>query len=419
MGACTEEPWPPFRDNQFMRKAAVFALALALGVALAVAAIVGTISRRDRDGLPVADLFQVEPVPNDPTSPIDDQLQYMLEILGGERQFTEADVASRFAPEFTEQFPADELNQLIGADLAAHGTISFVRVWDRQPQTVDQPEGVRVLGAAENGTPMEIVLFLGDDDRVVGLNYAPVDQSELRRVPAWESALILVAGSVLLAGAAAAWRYRAAAEAWTLWAASIATLAGLLILSDARAAYTVGRALPSLVVVFGVVLLAGPNAGRRGRWVMMVAVAAAAVAALAPFVRDSSLVGHPTVVGAIADSETAYRALFTTSAGLTLLAMVGAVALNIGRMREASAQMRSAPQFAVAIATVWGLAAAGSALDFATTDAVVANGPLRVVTLAALALLGAVVILRLFVTRWDRVELAALVVDLESRAGDL
>ena len=315
MRVCTEERSPLVRDNHLMRHTRRFALALALAVVLAVAAVAGTISSRDRDGLSVGELLRLEPVPADPSSPVDGHLQFAVELFGGSRQFTEADLTDRFTPRWAEEFTADSLNSSTDALFAEVGTISFVRVSERLPQLV------RLLSVAENGTPAEALVEVADSGRIEGLTLG-FPQSP-PRLPAWESTLILLAGWVLIVAAAAAWRLNALDEAWTLLATSIPALSGVLVLSDSGLAYTAGRAVPTLVLVFAVALLIGPKPGRLKRWVLAASVAAALAAALAPSVRDSLLIGHPTVVGAFTNSETVYRVLLASSAGLTVVAMGG------------------------------------------------------------------------------------------------
>ena len=409
---CAEELALLVRDNPVMRHSGRFILALVLAVVLAVAAVVGTIALRDRDGLPVGELLRVEPVSADSSSLLGDHLKFVSVILGGTRRFTEADLAGRFTPNFGDGLTVDDLNLATDALFADGGTIRFVRVRERQT------EGVRVLSVAEDGIPLHVVLVVDEDGRIDGLTIEG-DPGHPLRLPAWESTLILLAGWVLIAAAAAAWRYRAAAEAWTLLAASIPALAGVVVLSNSSAAYTAGRAIPSLVLVFAVALLIGPKADRRKLWVLAGAVAAAFIGALAPLVRDSLLIGHPTVVGAFTNDETVYRVLLTSSAGFTFLAMGGVAAVNIGRIGRVGRKMRPALWFASSIAAVWAIAALGTAFDYSTGDGTLANGPFKAVTWSALAVVPALVILRLVISSWDRPELATLVIDLESEDADL
>ena len=155
------------------------------------------------------------------------------------------------------------------------------------------------------------------------------------------------------------------------------------------------------------------------RWVVATAVAAAVVGALAPFVRDSLLIGHPAVVGAFTDNETVYRVLLTSSAGLTGLAMGGVAAVNIGRIGRDSGKMRPALWVATSIAAIWAIAAFGATVDYSAGDGTLANGPFKAIIWSALAVVSAVVIFRLVSSRWDRPELAALVIDLEGEGADL
>lgn len=390
----TEELGRLVRDNRLMRRTVRFALALALGVALLVAAVAGTISHGYRDGLPVNELLRIEPVPADPTSPLDDQLRFASEFFAGTRRITEADLASRFGEIFAD-IGASGLNSGLDEVTADRGAVSFVRVLERDLN------GVRFLGVAENGTPLEGLVVLGADGRFVGfgLDAAPAHP---RRLPPWESALILLAGSALIVVAGAAWNYRAATEAWTLLAASISTLAGVAVLSDSGALYTVGRAIPSLAVIFAAALLLGPNAGRPKGMVVAMAVAAAAAGALAPFVRDSSLIGHPTL--ALADNETTYRVLLASSAGLAAVAMGGVAAVNIGRIGRASEKVRPALWAAASVAAAWAIAALGIAIDSSAGHGTLASGLFTAVTWSALALVPVVVMFRLLISKWDEVD---------------
>ena len=359
----------------------------------------------------MGELLRLEAVPADPLSPVDGHVQFAVELFGGTRRFTEADLTDRFTPRWAEEFTAEGLNSSTDALFADVGTISFVRVSERQPQLV------RLLSVAENGTPAQALVETADSGRIEGLTLG-FPQSP-PRLPAWESTLTLLAGWVLLAGAAAAWRYRAVAEAWTLLVASLPALAGVLVLSNSNLAYTAGRVIPSLVLVFAVALLVGPTAGRPKLWVLATAVAAAGVGALAPFVRDSLLVGHPTVVGAFTNSETGYRVLLASSAGLTVLAIGGVAAVNISRIGRASGQLRPALWVGTSIAAIWAVAAFGAAVDFSGGDGTLASGPFTAIVWGALVGVPPAVIFRLVSSRWDRPELATLVIDLESEGADL
>ncbi|MGI9599260.1 MAG: sensor histidine kinase [Acidimicrobiales bacterium] len=402
-----------------MRRSGSFALALAFGIALAVAAVAGTVSRQDEPGLPVGELLRLEAVPGQVSTPLDDQVQYLSEALGGTRRVTADEYEERFGPEFAPQFfeseqedPADSLNRTFDALFADGGTIGFVRVRERQPGYV------RILAAAEDGTPRDIGVFSTDDDRIVFLTLH-VDETHRRRLLAWQSVLILVAGVGSVAAAAVAWRFVANRQAWTLLAASIPALAAVGVLYDSRAIYTAGRVLPSLLVVVAVALLLDTRAGRPPRWVAAAAVAAAVLGALAPFVGDSLRIGHPAVVGALTDNAGLYRLLLASSAGLTVVAMTGVAVVNAGRFGLTGGWSKPALWITTSIAAVWSLAALGAAVDYGLGDGTLASGPFEAVTLAAAAAIPAAVLFRLVVSRWERPELAALVIDLEGEGVDL
>lgn len=409
---CTEEPPAPIRDDWKMRRTGFFALAFLAVAALAIAGTVGAIAARNRDSLPVGELLRVETIPDASASPLDGHLNYVFEILGGEKRATGAEHAERFTPVFGAAFGAQDLNFMANGIITENGPIRFVRVHDRQPPIMSRL--VTAIGVAENGTTGSILIATAADDaRIDGfvINDHPGNP---RRFRAWESSLTLLAAWFLFAAAAVAWRHRAAREAWTLLAAAVPSLAGLLVLSNTSASYTAGRAIPSLVLVFAAALLLGP---KSSRWQLWIAGAAAVVGVSAPFVRDSELIGHPQILGAFTDNETIYQTLLVSAAGLTVVAMGGVAAANLTRVQRVGVNMRPALWAAASIAAVWAIAAVGAAVDYGTGDGTLAEGPFRVVTLVALALVPAVVLLRFITSSWDRPELATLVIDLESEGG--
>ena len=172
--------------------------------------------------------------------------------------------------------------------------------------------------------------------------------------------------------------------------------------------------IPSLVVVFAAAVLLEPSARRVIPWVVAAALAAAIVGAAAPLVRDASLIGHPTVMGAFADNESAYRALLSCSAGLAALVMAGVAIINVGTVRRTSAPMRPALWASISVAAVWATAALTAAVDYGYGEGTLASGPMTAVTLAALIAIPALVVFRLVSSSWARSELATLVIDLES-----
>ncbi len=380
----------PERDNRAMPNTGRFALALAVVAALAVAATVGTISHGSRDALPVVELLRVEPVPDELASPLDEALQFFAEILGGTRRYTAADLGSRFAPAFAEQLTPEELNAQTDLILEGSGAIRFVRVREREPRSA------LVVGVAEDGTAGDLTIELDDDGKIALALVVPSAPS--RRLAPWAAALILVAGWALVGSAAAAWIYRDAAAAWTLLATSVPTLAAVLVLSDSSVLYTAGRAAPALVVVGAVMLLLPPHRAAPGRALLGLTLAAAAAGALAPFVRDASLIGHPGVVGSFVDGEAPYRVLLASAAGLGAAAMAVVATRNLRGIGDAGQRRRPTRWAAATIAATWAVAALAAAVDFAVGDGSVAAGPASAIIWSALAVAAAVVVVRLIIS---------------------
>ncbi len=367
-----------------------FVLALTVVAALAVAATAATITQGSRDSLPVRELLRVEPVPAELASPLDEALQFFAEVLGGTRRYTAADLESRFAPAFAEQFTPEQLNTQTDLILADSGPVRFVRVREREPHSA------LVLGVAEDGTVGDLVVEVGDDGKIELALVVPSAPS--RRLQSWASALILVAGWAVVGSAAAAWMYRSARSAWTLLALSVPALAGVLVLSDSSVIYTAGRMAPPLVVVGAVMLLLPPGRAAPDRRLLALALAAAAAGALAPLVRDASLIGHPDVVGSFVDDEAAYRALLASSAGLAAAAMGIVAARNVRGVGGAGLRGRPTLWAAAAVAATWAVAALAAAVDFGVGDGTVAAGPATAIIWAALAVAAATVVVRLIVS---------------------
>ena len=93
--------------------------------------------------------------------------------------------------------------------------------------------------------------------------------------------------------------------------------------------------------------------------------------------------------------------------------------MNIGRIGRASRQIRPALLVAAAVAAIWTIAALGAAVDYSGGEGTLASGPFNAIIWSALAVAPAVVIFRLVSSSWNRPELAALVIDLESQGADL
>ena len=339
-----------------------------------------------------------------------DQLRFASEIVDGTRRLTEDDRATRLAPSFAAQFTVDAFNAVTDALIAENGAIRFVRILD------SAPEVVRILTVDGDGTPTDMIIQFDSEGRITGMAFQPAPGS-IRRLPMPESTLILLAGSVLLLAAAAAWRRDAVAEAWTLLGMSMATLAAIAVLVDVSLAYSAGRVIPNAVVAFAVMLLLKPQARPATTWIVAIALAAALVGAVTPFARDSSLIGHPAMVAIFADNHTLFRALLAVSAGLTVLAMAGVALLNMSRFT--GTPMHQTRWVAGTLAIIWSAIAAASAVDLGFGHGTLAAGPFKVATWSVVAAVAAVAIFELISERWAQPEIATLVIDLESEGADL
>ena len=413
--ARTEDLLSPMSENYPMGPSGRFAVALVLCVGLASVALAGTIWRsQDNDGLVVGELLRLESAPESGSSALDDHFRYSFEILGDQRPWTESDMAQRFTPEFREAFPAEDLQNGFGQLFNDIGPLSFIRILEQQPDF-----GLALM-AAENGVPFELQIALDAEGLIQTWGFDQTPSPPPLR--AWESSLMLVGGWLMIAGAALAWRHEAPTAARMMLAASIVALAGVLVLSRSGLLYGLGRSVPGVLPVFGVLLLFGGQL-KKHKAVAVVAGGAAAGAAIAgvvaPFVRDATLIGHPALAGAVADNETMYRLLLTVSAVLTAVAL-GIVAVVVLRGVERAGLQLRPPLWGIAvIALIWGLSAGGAAVDLALGDGLWANGPFRAASLSAVALLPGAAVFQLAAQRWSRPELAALVIDLESDGAEL
>ena len=407
---CTEERIRLSCDNRAVEQFRV-RLAVAIGLVAGVAAVAGTIwIARAQDGLAVAELMRVESLDDD-RSAMGDHMRWSFELFGGERVVTETDLSERFSPSFSAGFTADELNAGLDGVLDELGLVTFVRYDDRLPI------GARAIGVGESGIPILALVAMGPDGRVDtwGLDLRPSPP----RLPGWESTMVLVAGWLFVGVSAAAWRSGPRRRPWVELLAAGAVFSTVLILSSSSPTYTIGRLIPASAVAAAAWLLLSTSRHPLRAWALGAAGAAAVVAAVAPFTRDAALIGHPDVIGSIADSAGAYRVLLAGSAALTAIAMVLVAVIGAADLRHAS-RWRHAPMWlGIGVASAWAISAVGSALDYSFGEGTWAGGPLRATSLGSLALVPAVIGLRIVTSRWDRPEVAGLVVDLGSASGGL
>ncbi len=365
-----------------------FAVSIVLASALAIAAMVGAIAARNQAALPVSELLRVEEFDPDDPQPIDEPFRFVLDVLGGERLMTDDDIARRFPPGTLDAgITGDSINAANDVYFAGvGGTLGLVRVKDREPRAIS------AVAVSESGTPIDVAISIDGNGHFASLGWDP-DQAPTARLAAWEATLLLLAGWLLIAAAALAWRKGAGGRCWTLLGAALVTLASVLVLGDESLAYTAGRAVPALVVPFAAVLVTGRVRSGPRRWIAAIAAAAAVAGFVAPFTRSAALLGHPEIVGALTDSETIYRVLLVVAATLTALAMGGAAVANLATMRRSAGSQRPSLMVAATIASLWAVAGLGSAIDYGLASGVVASGPLTALGWSAMALVpGAAVI---------------------------
>ena len=392
---------------------------LAVGVALGVAALALTVLAgalwlaESEDGLPVAELTRVESLDDAGEHPLEDHMRWSFEVFGGERAITEADLRTRFAPSFAAGATAEDLNGFVAVVHETYGPLRFVRFTE-----FERDFGLaRALGVGENGVPLLATISIADDG-AIGSWSLDEDASE-PRLPGWQAALLLAGGWLFVAVGLGARRTGGTSQAWIAMAAGVLTLSSGLILASSSPAYTVGRVAPAFALVLAVWLLVERPSERGARVALVGAGLAAGLGTVAPFTRNATLIGHPSVFGLLADSAAIYRVLLGGSSLLTggALAFVG---VTMVRQLGAESRWRRPPQWAaLGVATVWALAAAGSALDYGTGDGALAGGGLHALALITLAAVPVVVGFRLVAERWDRPELAGLVIELGSGGGEL
>lgn len=388
-----------------------FGLALAGVGTLIVTVVAGSLSLASAEpGLPVSDLLSVEQFEPDDEAQITDHTRWTFEVFSRERQITEGDLEQRFSTALAADIRADDLSsEFFEFVESSFGRISFVRFIERRPAFA------RALGVGETGAPLVNVIGMADNGTIV--TWSLFEESAERRLPLWLGALALLAGSTLI-GLSGVMYTRGDRQSWAVFAAGALSLSGLLVLNSSSPAYASGRVLPALVLIPAAWLLAERLPARARRTVLLTAVIAALLGAAAPFTRDATLIGHPSVSGALTDSAATYRGLLGGSALLTAISLS---LLTMGMVRQLGAESawRRPPEFAaLLVAVVWAVAAAGAAIDYGVGEGALA-GALQGVALVSLAAVPVVLVFRLVTARWDRPELAGLVIELGSGPDDL
>jgi len=384
---------------------------LALGLIAAVAAVtVALWIGNAQPGLAVAELVRVESLVDDGT-PLADHMRWVFDLLGRQKVITEADLSERFEPSFAAGFTADELNDVLDAVFDELGLVTFVRYTDHSPTFA------RAIGVGEFGVPMLVPIEVAPDGTIA--SWVLTELPSPPRLPGWESTLVLLAGGLFIGVGVATLRSRPRRTPRAELLGAGAAFSTVLLFSSSTLAYTVGRVLPATTIVVAVWLLLRPSRHPLRPWAVGVGAVAVTSAAVAPLTRAAALIGHPNVIGSIVDSDIAYRALLAGSEALIALAMVLVAVIGAAELRHASRSRHASVWFGIVVASVWAISAGGSSLDYSLGHGSWAGGSLRAAGLSSLALVPVVVGLRLFTARWDRPELAGLVVDLGSAPGEL
>ena len=388
-----------------------FRLVLAAGVVLGITAVSSVLWLAGaEDGLPVSELLRIESLEDADRTVLEDHMRWSFQLLGDERSVTDADLSERFAPSLTAVANPQDFNGFLDDVVyEAFGAVTFVRFAERGSGFAGG------LGAGENGVPLVARIRIDNDGKIESWT---VDEEPFpARLPGLQAALVLAAGGLFIAAGAAAHRAGTDRQSWVLVLAGIVTFSSALILGSSSVAYTVGRVAPTLAFVLAVWLLVGPPSDRLRSGALLAAALAAGLAAIAPLTRDATLIGHPSVLGGFVDSAQAYRGLLVGSSFIAGTALTLVVLAMVQQLRVES-RWRHPPQWAaLAVAAVWVPAALGSSLDYGIGDGSWAGGALSTIGLALLASVPVVIAFRQASSRWDRPELAGLVIEIESGGG--
>ncbi|MEO1059904.1 MAG: histidine kinase [Actinomycetota bacterium] len=388
-----------------------FATALAVCTASLVAATVGAFTLGSDEALQLDELLLVEQPPDGPAGSPEDHLAWTFELFGGEVRWTEADLAERFTPGFNESFDATGLNAGLDLLLEDLGPIRFHRLVELE---ADQ---IRALAVADRGMPVTVWLSVADGGLVESLTLDAVPASP--RLPPWQAALVLLAAWSFVAASIAAARFRDGVPAWGLLATGPVVASAILLLSDARVAYAIGRVLPVAALPLAVWLLVRPLRSTSTSVLPVAATVAASFAVVAPFTRDPALIAHPSLGGSWVDSEAVYRSLLCVSSTAAGVVLVALAVIAVRGARGAVRADRTHRWGVAGVAAVWAVAAVGSSVDHAIGDGAWAHGPLAAVSSTAVLLVPAVAVIGILAARWERHGIERLVIDLEADGAQL
>jgi len=408
----TDAKTRPIREDGGVKPTGRIRFGLALAVVVGVVAVSGAFwLGRDQQNLPVTDLLRIESRIDVGLSPGHAALAWTFEIVGGQRALTAAEFNEWAGEGLRQRTTVEDLQAQMDTAEEVIGVINLVRV------TGVEGNDAGALGIGTDGFLVSNNIEVDETGRIA--TWQLTEYFAGPRLPAWQTGLILVGGWAFVGAAWLAGRSRRTTTAVWLIGGAVVAFAQVLVLSDTAALYLIGRVAPMLLVPIAVWILldATPTAGRR--WLVPAAVAVPIAGAIAMLLMDPARIGHPPVSMLLADDAEVFR---TVSAGVALLAAVvmGAVAAVVLRRRPAWRPLGDpAPWVVLATAAIWAAVGAIGAVDLTVGDAALSGEALPAGWLVAVALVPVGSALTTVYGRWDRAELADLVVDLEGGGGDL
>ena len=388
-----------------------YPLALAVCVTAGVAALWAAFwAAPDQTGLTTAELLRVEEL-DPPTTPLAEQAQWTFELLAGDRMFTSDDLDRRFSDTFGDDFTIELMQEQTVGFLDVFGPTRFVRYLVNDGDRV-----VIALAAAENGAPLKVSMQVDASGEFMLWS---IDDFETgSRLPGWAMAVAAFGGWASIAASVALWRWSAMRPSWVLLGGSLAAFSTHLVLSDEPAAYVIGRVGPAAGLALATWLLVGRLTEGRARWALALAGGGSVAAALAVVTRDPVLIGHPSI-GLLTDDDRALRLALVIAALAATAAMTIATSVHIGIGRAGGHWRRPQHVVAAGATSTWALASGFAVLDLTIGSGRLAAGALQGVVLTVVAAVPAVVVFRHVSSRWDRPELAGLVIDVGAGGTDL
>ncbi len=386
---------------------------LAIAVVVGVAAVSGAFwLGRDQQSLPVTDLLRMELGIDAGLSPVHAAMAWTFEIVSDQRALTDAEFEERLGESLQQSTTSESFRGEIDRMQEVTGPVNFIRF------TNEGGDRTAALGIGTNGDLLANTIEVDALGRVA--QWQLTEHYPGPRLPPWQTGLVLVVGWLFVGAAWLAGRSRRATTASWLIVGAVAAFTQVLVLSDTATFYLIGRLAPMLLVPIAVwILLDTIPAEVKRSLLPAAAIAVPITTAVALLLVDPSRIGHPRFSSLIADNPEIFR---TASAGVALLTAVtmGTVAARVLRRRSVWRPLGDpAPWVVLGTATLWAAVGAIGAIDLAVGDAALSGGALPAGWLVATALVPIGSGLNTVYGRWDRADLADLVVDLKEGGGDL